>query len=470
MKTLLVYPRFSPYSSPPLGLAYIAANMRKEGLDVDMADCTFNMTMESLMERIRAYAPDIVGVSLVTSNLREFREIVGRIRSFNRDIKIIAGGPHPSVMPQETLRDYGVDIVIIGEGEHTMVDIVRALEKGRPLSTVRGIAYGKGKAFRRTPPRPPIEDLDSLPFPARDMLPMKNYIGAMSGRSSWTVPRPSTTIIGSRGCPYNCTFCATKLIHGRRIRLRSAKNFVDEIEHLVEVYGVKGLWFNDDSFTVDRKWVLDIFAELKERKIDIGWGCNTRVNLVDAGLLKTMKQNGCRLISYGVESGVQDVLNKYLKKGTLLSHIEKTFRLTAKTGIFSHATFMVGIPGETLDDMKKSIEFAKRIEPDAINVSIATPLPGTEFLDMCRSMGTLDMLDWEELDYMFRGVVNTADFTSEDARRMQKEFFKEFYFRPMYILTQLSRMRSLQDLKTRIRGFYQLVGEGTGPLSFFRKR
>lgn len=469
MKTVLVYPRFFEFSSPPLGLAYIASNMRKSGLGADLVDCTFGFTPEKLVSVLREKDPDVIGFSLTTINLRGLKDIIKDIRAFNKDVVIVAGGPHPSSLPRETLRDYDIDIAIVGEGEYTMVDIVKALEKGRDLSRVSGIYYKKGGVIKATKPRPPIEDLDPLPFPARDMLDMESYIKSSIGRSSWTVPRPSTTISGSRGCPGRCTFCAAHLIHGRRIRMRSPQNFVDEIEMLIEKYGLKGLWFNDDSFSVSKKWVMNIFEEFKKRAIDIKWGCNTRVNMVDMELLKAMKDNGCRFISFGVESGVQDVLNKYLKKDVRPEQIESAFRMASKIGIVTQGTFMVGIPGESIEDMEESIEFAKRIEPDSIQVSIATPLPSTELVDIAKKIGRIEITDWEMIDYMWHGVIRTEDFSPQDARRMQKRFLKSFYFRPSYFLTQLRRIRSTQDLTQRIRGFYQLVGGPISPLSFFKK-
>ncbi len=469
MKTVLVYPRFFEFSSPPLGLAYIASNMRENGLDIELVDCTFGISPEELIGVLRKKDPDIIGFSLTTVNLRGLDEIIRKIRAFNKDVIIVAGGPHPSALPKETLEEYDIDVVAVGEGEFTMVDIVKALEKKDDLSSVDGIYYKKKGKIKITKPRRPIEDLDSIPFPARDMLDMEKYLSCSIGRSSWTVPRPSTTISASRGCPGRCTFCAARLVHGRRIRMRSPKNFADEIELLINDYKIRGLWFNDDTFTVSKKWVKDIFGEFHRRNFNLRWGCNTRVNTVDMELLKMMKSNGCRMISFGVESGVQDVLDKYVKKDVTLAQLKNAFKMASKVGIVTQGTFMVGIPGETVKDMKASLDFAKEIEPDSIQVSIATPLPGTEFVDLAEKIGTLELTDWKMIDYMWHGVIRTKDFKPEDARKMQKLFLRHFYFRPKYLLTQLARIRSTDDLIQRIRGFRQLVGGPISPLSFFKK-
>ncbi len=468
MKTLLVYPRFFPYSSPPLGLVYIAASMRKAGLKMELFDGTFR-TKEDFMKKVKSYRPDIIAFTIMTRNLRDVKELIKQIREFDRNIKTVAGGPHPSVMPEDMMNNYDIDIVVVGEGELTMVELVKALENRNPLETVKGIYYKENGAIKTTGCREPIENLDALPFPARDLLDMKKYLGASIGRSSWTVPRPSTTIITSRGCPYSCTFCAARLIHGKKVRKRSPENIVDEIEELVTRYKIRGLWINDDSFTVDKKWVMGIMYGMKERGIELGFGCNTRVNLVSAELLKEMKKGGCRFISFGVESGSQYVLDKYLKKRISLNQVERAFRLASRAGIVTQATFMVGTPGETIHDIHQSLLFAKRIKPDSIQVAITTPLPGTEIIDIAEELGEIDIKDWEKIDYMWNGVIRTKDFTPEVVRELQRKFLFKFYFRAGYFLTQIRRMHSVQDMLTRARGIRQLFGGNVSPLSFSRK-
>jgi anaerobic magnesium-protoporphyrin IX monomethyl ester cyclase len=467
MRTLLVYPRFHPYSSPPLGLAYIAANMRAHGQDVSIFDGTFS-NIEAMRRHMADYRPQLVALSVMTTNLRDAKECISVIRGVDKDVVIVAGGPHPSILPEETIRNYDVDIVVTGEGEETMVELSSVLGGDGSLSSVRGIYYRKGRKIVSTGRREPLKDLDSLPLPARDLLDMDKYLSAQIGRSSWTVPRPSTTVMGSRGCPYSCTFCAARLIHGRMIRKRSPRKIADEIEDLVRQHGIKGVWFNDDSFTLDRTWVMSIMKELDRRGVRIKWGCNTRVNLVDLAFLREMKKAGCRFISFGVESGVKRVRDKYLKKGTTNSEIANAFRSSAKAGIFTQATFMVGTPGETIAEMQESMEFAKRIKPDSIQVSITTPLPGTEIVDIAREMGSIDITDWEKIDYMWNGVIRTKDFTPDDARRMQRKFLMGFYSSPAYFFAQLSRIRSPSDLGMRVRGAMQLFWGNISPLSFLR--
>ncbi len=469
MKTLLIYPRFWPFSSPPIGLAYLASYMRENGLDVDLIDCSFDMTKEKLFSIVKEKNPDIIGIGLLTDMVKELKQVMKKLRDVAPNAVFVAGGSHASALPKETLTKYGFDIVVKGEGEQVMVKLVQALKSGKGLENIKGLFYKKNGKIVYSGQQELLESLENLPFPARDLLPMQKYLKYSIGRSSWILPRPSTTVLGSRGCPYNCTFCATNLNYGRKVRHRSAKNYVDEIEMLIKDYGVKGILFNDDTITADRKWVLDLISEFKKRNLKIKWGCNTRVNLVDKELLMKMKAAGCVSISFGVESGVQTVLNKYHKKGITLDQVRKAFRLCKEVGIFTHATFIVGMPGETLRDMEASIRFAKEIEPDAIQVSIATPFPETELCEMALAKGKQKEFNWEDLDFMFRGVIETEEFTPKQVRQMQKRFLREFYLRPRYIANQIiSSLQSLYEFQRRMRGFYQLIGSHISPLQLIK--
>ncbi|MFH1455590.1 MAG: radical SAM protein [archaeon] len=468
MKTLLIYPRFWPFSSPPIGLTYLASYMRENGLDVDLIDCSFDMTKEKLFAMVQEKKPDIIGIGILTDMIKDLKDLVKSLRSIAPNAVFVAGGSHPSALPEETF-DYGFDIIVKGEGEEVMVELVKALKNRTNLSEVDGIYYKKNGKIVYTQQQKLIENLDDLPFPARDLLPMNKYLKYSIGRSSWILPRPSTTVLGSRGCPFNCTFCATNLNYGRKVRQRSPSNYVDEIEMLIKDYGVKGILFNDDTLTTNRQWVLDLISEIKKRKLKIKWGCNTRVNLVDKELLAKMKEGGCVSISFGVESGVQEVLNKYHKKGITLDQIRKAIKLCKEVGIFTHTTFIVGMPGETLRNMEVSIRFAKEIEPDAIQVSIATPFPKTELCDMALKVGKQKEFNWEELNFMFRGVIETKDFTPKQVRAMQKKFLREFYLRPGYIANQFKgALRSPYEMQRRVRGFYQLVGSHISPLQMIK--
>jgi len=468
MKTLLIYPRFWPFSSPPIGLAYLASYMRENGLSVDLIDCSFDMTKEKLFAMVKEKKPDIIGIGILTDMIKDMKEFVDSLRAVAPNAVFVAGGSHPSALPEDTF-DYGFDIIVKGEGEQVIVELVKALKEKKDLSSVDGIYYRKDGKIVYTRQQKLIESLDSLPFPARDLLPMRKYLKYSIGRSSWILPRPSTTVLGSRGCPFNCTFCATNLNYGRKVRQRSPSNYVDEIEMLVKDYGVKGILFNDDTLTTNRQWVLDLISEMEKRKLQIKWGCNTRVNLVDKELLVKMKEGGCVSISFGVESGVQEVLNKYHKKGITLDQVRKAIKLCKEVGIFSHATFIVGMPGETLRNMETTIRFAKEIEPDAIQVSIATPFPETELCDMALKAGKKKKFNWEELDFMFRGVIETKDFTPEQVRAMQKKFLREFYLRPGYIANQFKgALQSPYEMQRRVRGFYQLIGSHISPLQMIK--
>jgi anaerobic magnesium-protoporphyrin IX monomethyl ester cyclase len=446
---LIAPPQNTRYPQPPLGLAMLAAVLEANSYSVRILDLGVenqaNATLLSTIERTR---PNIVGITAVTPIVNLAANVARIVKRVRSDATVILGGAHASILPEDTLRDIPeVDIIVRGEGEQTIIQLVKAINDKDNKSKILGLTYREGKEIRSTPPRPLIPDLDQLPFPAFHLLPMNKYrLHPPFGRQS-----PSVPIISSRGCPYRCIYCS-KSVYGRKLRTNTARYVVNEIEYLVEKYHAKEVKFYDDVFTIDRNRVIKICDGLKKRGIDIQWTSETRVNLVDKKLLETMRDSGCYMVEYGVESGSRQILNN-LKKDITPEQVVRAFELTHNVGIQTVAYFMLGSPGDTPETIRKTIDFAKKLDPDFVTFSISTPYPGTELYDLVAKEGRLPRR-WNEFIYHWPGVSKSG---GEELRRWLRRAHLSFYLRRHYFWKRLRRMRSLGEIRTNIAGLHMLV-------------
>jgi len=441
MKVLLIYPKTEKQAPvdprPPLGLAYIASSLELDGHDVMIEDMySMRTTMDQLTSNAKKFNPDIVGISAITPYITSANEIAKQIKE-HFDVPIIVGGPHPSSLPENTLRDYpSFDIAVRGEGEETMRELVNSLEGESKLSHVKGITYREGKIVSN-PDRSLIENIDDIPFPAWHLLKMDSYF-RLTARV--LTDKNGFSIITSRGCPGRCKFCDSHVVWTRRYRARSPTNVVDEIEQLYDKYDVGFMMFWDDTFIVDKRRAIEICNQIIGRGIDIKWECLGRVNLVNKEVLAKMKEAGCNTIYYGIESGSQEVLD-YINKGITLEQAKNAIKITKKAGIRTSAYFMIGFPSETEEDIRKTIEFNKRLPLDEHDTfSILTPFPGTELHKIMKDEGLLLNEDWD-MYYNRRAdevlpPIRTRHLSSEELLRLKKEGDQE--------VIELNRTNSLR--------------------------
>jgi len=443
---------------PSLGLGYIAAVLEKAGHTVKYIDVNaLEMTAKELERELAWFSPELVGLTCTSFTLGQAREIARLVRSILPATKIVVGGPHLLIYPEETLRGAEFDIAVIGEGEYTILELVKAIDGGQSLSTVDGIAYKveEDGSVQLTSARPPPKDLDAIPFPARHLMPNSAYFCPIAERS------PFTIMVTSRGCPYNCHFCLRpRFLH--EWRGRSAQNVVDEMEELAS-QGVREILFYDDTFGVDAWRVEEICDEIIGRDLDVSWDCRNRVDLVTPAVLNKMRKAGCVRIHYGVESGSQRVLN-LMRKGFTLQQVQKAFEWTRECGIKTLAYFMMGYPTETRETMRETIRFAKKLEPDYAIFSIAMIYPGTDLEDYALKKGYLQSDVWREYaigigDQPYP-VFTSQDCAKEEVERMCRGAYREFYLHPSYILRRLVHTRSLHDIRRNVAGLFTVLHAG----------
>lgn len=431
---------------PPLGLMYIASYVNKntkhkaEILDMPAEEIDY----KNLKNELKKREPDVVGIQATTFTLLDSIKVAKIVKSFNENIPIVFGGPHPTIYPEETVNLPFVDFVVLNEGELSFSELLDSIKNKNKLKRVKGIAYKKNDEIIITDKREFIKNLDELPFPDRKLVPYKKYYSLIAKKT------PITTMITSRGCPYKCIFCDRPHL-GKIFRARSAKNVVDEMEECIEM-GIKEIFIYDDTFTIDKKRVIKICEEILKRNLEITWDIRARVDTVNLEILTLLKKAGCERIHYGIESGDQYILN-VLRKGITLTQIEKVFKLTKKVGITTLAYFMIGNPNENFKQIMKSINLAKKLDPDYVHFSITIPFPNTDLYKLGLSKGIFFDF-WkrfaENPSKNFTPEVWCENFTKEELSKLLKKAYKSFYLRPRYIIKTILKTRSFEELKRKL--------------------
>ncbi|TRZ96184.1 radical SAM protein [bacterium] len=419
---------------PPLGLAYIAAVLEQAGYKVVIIDVpALNLTTQDLRRRIIEESPDIVGATTMTSTLKGALEVL-KIAKESSAITVI-GGPQLAIYPQETLSYDFIDYGIIGEGEYPFLNLVRAIEEKKPVKEIQGLVYKENSKVYANPAYIHM-NLDEIPFPSRHLLPMKRYTSIIS-------QDPMTTMISSRGCPFQCGFCF-KTPSDAKYRSRSAKNIVDEMELLSKEYKLNEIMFYDDTLTYKKEHVTAICDEILKRNLKIRWESPTRVDNIDIELLKLMRKAGCVRLRYGVESGDREIL-KLMRKGIDLDLVKQVFRLTKKSGIETFAYFIIGYIHENIDTLKNTISLAKTLNPDYVMFTVATPYPGTPLYAMARDEGYISGDYWR--DYTLGLRDERLPYFVPDAQTWISKAYRDFYFQPAYITKRLLRLTNLSELR-----------------------
>lgn len=436
----------------PLGTLYVAAVLRDAGHEVAFFNGAF-MTHDELLRKVRDFNPQFAGIYSTTFGWDKAKRTAADLRALLPEgLFICAGGPYPIAMQEQCLEDAGgiIDAVVTGEGEYTVREMVGRLEQGKGLEGVEGVVFRDGRRIVRNPARPLITDLDSLPFPARELL----------GDARQYLPPPATyrrkpvaVVMTSRGCNRKCIYCF-QIDKERKsgIRFRSVENVIRELEHCRQ-QGYREIKFIDDTFAADYDRAMTLAREIRARKLDFTWFASACVNQVDRPLLQAFRDAGCWAILFGAESGVQKNLAA-IRKGTTLEQIRSAVKAAQEVGLRVSTPFLFGIPGETFEEGLQTIEFALDLNPDIANFHAITPFPGTYLHDHIDRYGTLS----DELtDFTYQGAAFIPHtMTKEEILLLRQIAFKRFYSRPSFIFRRLLELRSLHDFVVAAKGLRSL--------------
>jgi radical SAM superfamily enzyme YgiQ (UPF0313 family) len=409
-------------SIPPIFPAYAAALLEHDDFDPAILDAqALNLDVQPLLNVVRKLNPDIIVSRLSLSSLKDDISLMKKIKEVLPDVFLIAWGTICKIFPQEILEEGTFDLAIRDEMEFTVLELIRALNGKKSLSQVEGVSFKSEGRIIHNATRPFVKNLDVLPFPAFHLLDMEKYVTFGSSTSLFFPNLPETSsvpyfcIYSSRGCPFNCVYCAHPIAFGPW-RAMSPQKTVDEIEFLVNNYGVKAIRFLDQEFSLDIDRAIKICDEIINRGLNIHWVCETRADRITRDLVRKMKKAGCVRVEMGVETGDPELLRSFGKSGLTFDAIEKAFRITREEELPNCAYIMVGLPGETWTTVEKTRSLIKRIKPYYLSIQIATPLPGTPFYDMAQKMGWLISDDWSDFT-MFDPVISYPNFSMEDMRK-----------------------------------------------------
>jgi len=417
----------------PLGLGYLGAVLYKNHFEVNVIDCQAQkVSHKQFREEISKVQPDIVGITSTTLTYKSALQIAKIAKEVWPNCIIAIGGPHVTFWDDKALQEApALDIVVRGEGENTMLELAQRVENHQPFYDLAGTTCRKGTEIIKNPNRPYLENLDSLPFPALHLWQHTENL-----RKYGTIPYPVMT---SRGCVYWCNFCTAVRMFGRRYRMRSPKNVVDELEFLHKNYYANQFTFYDDSFTVDQVRTAEICDEIRRRGLNIKWDCETRVDMVSKELLVKMREAGCIAVWFGVESGSKKVLNS-MGKGFSLAQTRRAFKWAKEAGLMTVAGVILGFPGETKESAWETIRFVKELNPNDVGFYIATPYPGTPMYEEVKANGSLKITDFDKYDTA-TPTFDIPNMTMQELTQIREQAFQSFYLSPAYFVSALGMFK-----------------------------
>ena len=433
-KILLINPNFQnriksiaqTTLGPPLGLAYIASSLIKRGFNAEIIDANAEcLSQEKILEAVLHKNPDVVGMGAVTPTINDVGEICRKIKQKAPRIMTVVGGIHATLLPERTLRENPeIDFVIRGEGELSFPEFLAAKESAYP--GISGLAYRDARNSRIViNDYERIKNLDDLPFPRRDILPLKSYHSFESDRF--------TTIMAMRGCPAGCIYCSVGKMFGSVIRYRSEGSVIAEIEECCSRFNINYFAFLDDTFTFKREWVEGLCRRLISSRLNsrIGWNCLTRADMLSEDLLRLMKNAGCRRVEIGIESGSEEVL-AYLKKNLNQEQIRRAFALAKKVGLSTMGFVILNTPADNQDTYRQTKSLVFRADPDYLQVSFATPYPGTELYEDAKRRELIKHENWRDYIFLNRIILKNEKISEAEAMTQYNDLTRSFYLRAGY--------------------------------------
>jgi len=450
---------------PPLGLAYIAAYLRKNGFSVDVADAaTLRLKEDELIRMIAEKRPSVIGVSSLTPTYHRAVTIGERIKKEFPQALTVIGGHHATIEPVKTLMDNSCfDILVFGEGEYTLLELIERyrdagyqrkafLNNTGLLRSIKGVVFRSDNVPVVNEKRDFIADLDNLPDPAWDLLPMDRYLPL----PNQYMRKPVVHMLVIRGCPSDCTFCSCNAVFGRRIRKTSPARVVRAIKHVMKEYGTKEISFWDDTITASKSWITEFCNKIIDERLDITWTCLSRVDTVTKDMLQLMKKAGCWNIFFGFETASQLLLDN-INKHITPERSRQVMRWMKEVGIEVRASFMLALPGEKPADAFDTVRFAIELDPDYAQFCITTPYPGTKLYDEISRYGRL-YADYSKYSLWHPVFVPYAYKGREEIAGLERYAMRRFYFRPRYIYNKLKKIRSREDLSRYLKGLKMAIG------------
>jgi radical SAM superfamily enzyme YgiQ (UPF0313 family) len=426
---------------PPIDLLYAAGSFEAAGCEVRLKDYPGEeLGWGDLENELREFDPQLILLSITTPSLARDLEAAALAKRVKPGILTVAKGAHFNTLDEDALHRYAnLDMVLRGEFEPAC----RSLAQGVPWEQIPGLTYREadGRIVRTADPGY-IEELDSLPYPARHLAHNALYVRPDTGEIQ-------TTIVTNRGCPFSCIYCLANQVGGRRNRMRSVENILGEIEQCVERYGIRSFLFRSDTFTANRQWVIDLCRQIRERNLDIAWVCNSRVDTLDAELLAEMKAAHCWMIAFGIESGSEEMLRHIGKKADLDTAC-RTLSLTRQAGIASSVYFMVGFPWETRQTLQANERFARELDPDFLEVFYPYPFPGTQLHQEVVRLGLVPRGEIPRQAYD-RPAMAGLNLSREELAEARGRLLRSFYLRPRVIWRTLRRVRSWREMVNYVR-------------------
>ncbi len=457
-KVMLVFPPvtisrlYDKMCCMPMGIAYLGAVLR-ENYDVRLLDAVveghdlerdledprvfqYGLSPEMIMDRVREYGPDVVGMScLFSSQFPAVAEISRQVKKWGPEIVTVTGGTHPTFLPERCLEEEALDYIVMGEAEESFPKLLRAVSSGKGFNEIDGVAYRENGNTRVQEKTSWIQDLDSLPFPARDLLPVEKYFKINVPFMFFSKSPRNMSFITSRGCPCRCNFCSSTRFWGGRQRKRSPENVLAELEHLKSRYGIKEVKFEDDNLTVDWRRAKAIFQGMIDREIGLAWNMPNGVmvkTLEDTEMLRLMKESGCYEVILAFESGDQYVVDNIVNKPLDLEKSRDIVKNVKAMNIDTHAFFIIGFPGESLQQIKNTFSYARSLKLDKFYVFIFNPLPGTPLYRECLSRGLIeDEFQTEENCYLISGF-STEEWDPKMLEAMQKKEYWKAAFSTLF--------------------------------------
>jgi len=448
MRILLINPPFDYYSphlliKEPLSLAYLAGYLKKYNYKVGVVDAQagniskknnewhYGLFDHEVIEKVKEFNPDLAGITCPFSlRIDATLQAARLVKRINNKIITVVGGIHPTIFPLETVRNKEVDYVIMGEGEESFLSLIRHIESGNKFSefNVDGCAYKNEQEAKLIPKNKFIEDLDTIPFPARELLPIDFYLqrpAILYGLGK----RRAASVITSRGCPGNCAFCNMFQTHGRKWRGRSAQNVFEEIKILLEKYQIEEVFFMDDNLTFDKGRMVELCRMILDKGIKFRWNTPNGIaaDCLDSDLVTLMKNAGCANICIGIESGNETVRNKIIGKGLSEEIIWNALRTCQKAGLPVVGFFILGIPGENENRFKDTLRMVNKLPFSMVATSFFTPFPGTRLYEECICKRYIDKDYWSKIYRFNMPIVETPDFDKNRLRKWEKQIYYEFF-------------------------------------------